>query len=56
MTQDEIQMAMENLFLGAERVRAKKNASKVSKNLHRQFSARILSQMWNDQKKNCKAA
>ena len=56
MTQDEIEMAMEGLFLGAARVRAKKHSSKVSKNLHRQFSARILNQMWNDQKRNAKAA
>ncbi len=56
MTQNEIDFAMESLFLGAARVRAKKHASKVSKKLHRQFSARILDQMWDDEKRNLKAA
>ena len=56
MTENEIEMAMESLFVGAAKVRAKKHANKLSKNIHRQFTARIASQMWDDEKRNIKAA
>tara|TARA_B100001250_G_C19703222_1_gene745754 strand:- start:94 stop:264 length:171 start_codon:yes stop_codon:yes gene_type:complete len=56
MTENEIEMAMESLFFGAERVRANKHANRVSKNLHRQFTARIITELWDEKKKNCKAA
>ena len=56
MTKDEIEWAMESLFIGAERVRARKHAKKVSKNLHRQFTARIINQMWEEEKRSLKAA
>ena len=56
MTDNEIKMAMEGLFVGAARVRAHKYAIKVSKNIHRQYTARIVSQMWKDEKTNLKAA
>ncbi len=56
MTNEEIQMAMDSLFHGAARVRAKKHANKISKNLHRQFSSRIINQMWDDEKQDPYAA
>jgi len=56
MTKDEIEMAMESLFSGAARVRANKHRRNVSKNVHRQLSARIISQMWDEEKRSCKAA
>ena len=56
MTENEIEMAMEALFLGAERVRANKHANRISKNVHREFTARIATELWDEQKKNCKAA
>ena len=56
MTNEEIQMAMDNLFYGAARVRAKKHANKISKNLHRQFTARIINQMWDNEQEESQAA
>ena len=56
MTQNEIEMAIDKLFDGAARVRAKKHENRVSKNLHRQFSSRIISQMWDEGKTNISAA
>ncbi len=56
MTKNEIEMAMESLFVGAAKVRAKKHADKLSRNVHRQFSARIASQMWDEEKRNIKVA
>ncbi len=56
MTENEIEMAMEALFIGAERVRAHKHANGLSKTVHRQFTARIVNELWDDQKRNCKAA
>ena len=55
MTQSEIEMAMEGLFRGAEKVRAYKySARNYYKNVHRRFSSRIASQMWNEVKINLK--
>ncbi len=56
MTENEIKAAMESLFMEAAKVRAKKHSNEVSRNIHRQFSARIASQMWDDEKKNIKLA
>ena len=56
MTEKEIEMAMESLFIGAAKVRAKKHANKLSRNVHRQFTARIASQMWDEEKRNIKIA
>ena len=56
MTDKEIEMALESLFVGAAKVRAKKHAKTVSRNVHRQFTARIASQMWDLEKKNLKVA
>ena len=57
MTQNEIDMAMEGLFRGAEKVRAyKHSARKLSRNVHRQFSSRIAAQMWHEEKNYLKTA
>ena len=56
MTNEEIQMAMDSHFYGAARVRAKKHAQKISKNLHRQLSSRIINQMWDEEKQNWNVA
>ena len=58
MTQNEIEMAIESLFDGAARVRAKKQETKLKqKNVHRQFSARVISQMWREERQtNIKSA
>ena len=56
MTEKEIEIAMESLFAGAAKVRAKKHANKLSTNIHRQFTARIASQMWDEEKRNLKVA
>tara|TARA_Y100001968_G_C19417908_1_gene750021 strand:- start:27 stop:200 length:174 start_codon:yes stop_codon:yes gene_type:complete len=57
MTENEIEMAMEGLFQGAEKVRAyKHSARKLSRNVHRQFASRIAAQMWQKEKNHFKAA
>ena len=56
MTEQDVEMAMESLFVGAAKVRAKKHANKLSRNVHRQFTARIASQMWDEAKKKLKIA
>ena len=56
MTENEIEMAMEGLFLGAARVRAYKYSAKLSKNVQRELSTSISPQMWNEEKNNLKAA
>ena len=57
MTHNEIEMAMEGLFRGAEKVRAyKHSARKLSRNVHRQFTSRIASQMWQNEKNDLKVA
>ena len=56
MTKKEIEIAMQGLFIGAARVRAHKYANKMVKNVHRQFTSRIVSQMWNEEKENLNAA
>ena len=47
-------MALESLFIGAEKVRAKKHTNTISKNIHRKFEARIASQMWEAEKRKLK--
>ncbi len=56
MTEQEVEMALASLFIGAERVRAKKHARTFSKNFHRECSERILNQMWEREKQNLKTA
>ena len=54
MTENEIEMALESLFVGAAKVRAKKHATTIFRNNHKQFAARIASQMWDAEKRNLK--
>ena len=54
MTEKEIEMAMESLFVGAAKISAKKQVKTHSRNVHRQFTSRIASQMWSLEKKNRK--
>ncbi len=56
MTENEIEMAMEGLFLGAARVRAHKYSAKFSRNVHRKLSTRISVQMCFDEKNGLEAA
>ncbi len=56
MTENEIEMAMDALFAGAAKVRAKKHLNTFSRTVHRQFTARVASQMWDEEKKNLKTA
>ncbi len=56
MTETEIEMAMDALFAGAAKVRAKKHLNTFSRTVHRQFTARVASQMWDEEKKNLKTA
>ncbi len=54
MTENEIEMALESLFVGAAKVREKKQATTISKNVHKQFPARITSQMWKSERRKLK--
>ncbi len=57
MNQNEFDTIIDRFFDGAARVRAKKYENRIKpKNVHRQLSARIISQMWNEEKTNIKAA
>ena len=56
MTENEIEMAMDGLLIGAGRVRAYKYPTKTSKNVHKQFNSRLAVQIWNKEKQNFKAA
>ena len=56
MTEKEIEMAMQGLFIGAARVRAHKYANKVSNNAHIQLKSRVAAQISNYRNKNLKAA
>ena len=49
MTDKEIELAMEGLFRGASKVRARKYAIKFSSNLNREIAARIATQRFNDE-------
>tara|TARA_Y100001934_G_C11623406_1_gene437756 strand:- start:257 stop:427 length:171 start_codon:yes stop_codon:yes gene_type:complete len=50
MTDKEIELAMEGLFRGASKIRARKYAKKFSSNVNRELSARIAAQMWKEEK------
>ena len=56
MTEKEIELAMEGLFRGASKVRARKNSKKLSGNVSRELIARIDVQSWKDEKDFLKAA
>ena len=56
MTEKEIELAMEGLFRGASKVRARKYSKKLSGNVNRELLARIALQSWKDEKDFLKAA
>ena len=52
MTQNEFDITIDQFLDGASRVRAKKYETRIkSKNLYRQLPVRIISQMWDGNKK-----
>jgi len=50
MTDKEIELAMDGLFRGASKVRARKDAKKFSSNVNRELASRIAAQMWEEEK------
>ena len=56
MTEQDVEMAMESLFIGASRVRAEKYARRLPKSVHRQFSSRVAAELWNQEKRQLKAS
>ena len=56
MTEKEIELAMEGLFRGASKVRARKYAQKLSSNKNRKLTARIAEQIWKEEKDYLKVA
>ena len=50
MTEKEIELAMEGLFRGASKIRARKYAKKFSSNVNRELAASIAAQMWKEEK------
>jgi len=56
MTEKEIELAMEGLFRGASKVRARKYSKKLSSNVSRELVARIVEQSWQDENDFLKAA
>tara|TARA_Y100001968_G_scaffold213295_1_gene196303 strand:- start:925 stop:1098 length:174 start_codon:yes stop_codon:yes gene_type:complete len=57
MTEKEIELAMKNLFIGAERVRSHKYAARqISHTVHRKLKSKIGMHLWNNNKNKLKAA
>ena len=56
MTDKEIELAMEGLFRGASKIRARKYAKKFSSNVNRELAARIVAQMWKEEKDSLNTA
>ena len=56
MTEKEIELAMEGLFRGASKVRARKYSKKLSSNVNREQMARISERSLKDEKDLLKAA
>ena len=56
MTEKEIELAMEGLFRGASKVRARKYSQKFSSNVNRDITAKIALRMWQEEKDFFKAA
>ncbi len=56
MTEQDVEMAMESLFVGASRVRAEKYARKLPKGVHRQLGPRVAAELWNQKKRQLKAS
>ena len=50
MTDKEIELAMEGIFRGASKVRARKYAKKLSSNVNRELTVRIAAQVWKERK------
>ena len=50
MTDKEIELAMEGLFRGASKVRARKYAKNFSSKVSRELATRIAAQMWEEEK------
>ena len=50
MTDKEIELAMEGLFRGASKIRARKYAKKFSSNVNRELAARIAALIWKEEK------
>ena len=56
MTEKEIELAMQGLFKGASKVRARRYAKKNSKNFNRELTARIANQIWKEDMNYLKVA
>ncbi len=56
MNEKEIEVAMEGIFRGASKVRARKYARKLSSEINRELTVRIATQMWKEDKDSLKAA
>ena len=56
MTEKEIELAMEGLFRGASKVRARKYSKKLSSNVSRELMARIVEHSWQDEQEFLKVA
>ena len=50
MTDKEIELAMERLFRGASKIRARRYAEKFSSNVNRELAGRIAAQRWKEEK------
>ena len=56
MTEKEIELAMQGLFRGASKVRARRNSKKPSSSVNQKLIARILDPSWKDEKDCFKVA
>ena len=56
MTEQDVEMAMESLFIGASRVRAEKYARKIPRDVHRPFGSRVAAELWNQKKRQLKSS
>ena len=56
MTEKEIENAMQDLFLGAARVRAHKHTNKVFRNIHGKLTSPLAKQIWNEELRNFNVA
>ncbi len=56
MNEKEIELAMEGLFRGASKVRARKYVQNFSNNVNRELTARVAAQMWKEENDYIKAS
>ena len=56
MTDKEIELAMEGIFRGASKFRARKYAKKLSSNVNRELTVRIAAQVWKERKEHLMTA